>query len=57
MNLFAFLVSLVLFVGGFFLMGYAFYVEGFQAPVFFAGILCTCAGIGLPIHILKRIDP
>jgi hypothetical protein len=57
MNLFAFVVSLVLFIGGFALMGYSFYVEGFQAPVFFAGILASSAGVALPIHVLKRIDP
>jgi hypothetical protein len=57
MNLFAFVVSLVLFIGGFALMGYSFYVEGFQAPVFFAGILASSGGVALPIHVLKRIDP
>jgi hypothetical protein len=57
MNAFAFAASLVLFVGGLLIMGFAFYVEGFQAIAFLAGILCTCAGIALPIHVLKRIDP
>lgn len=56
MNVIAFVVSLGLFVGGLFLMGYSFYAEGIQGAVFFAGILVTCAGIALPIHILKRID-
>jgi len=56
MNVIAFVVSLALFVGGLFLMGYSFYVEGFEAAVFIGGILVTSAGVALPIHVLKRID-
>ncbi|MEP6478601.1 MAG: hypothetical protein ABJB03_04370 [Rhodoglobus sp.] len=56
MNIIAFVISLVLFVGGFFVMGNAFYVTGFEGPVFFAGILVTFLGVFIPIHVLKRID-
>jgi hypothetical protein len=56
MNIIAFIVALALFVGGLFMMGYSFYVEGFQGIVFVGGILVTSLGVALPIHILKRID-
>ena len=56
MNIIVFLISLVLFVGGFWVMGSAFYVPGIESLVFFLGILCSAAGIFIPIHLLKRID-
>jgi len=57
MNVIAFIVSLALFIGGFALFGYSFYAaEGFQGPMFFAGILAVSAAIALPVHVLKRID-
>jgi hypothetical protein len=56
MNVVAFLVALVLFLGGLALMGFAFYVEGFQGAVFIAGILAVSASIALPVHVLKRVD-
>ncbi|MFT4122844.1 MAG: hypothetical protein QM635_03325 [Microbacteriaceae bacterium] len=57
MNVLGFLVSLVLFLLGFFLMGEAFAVGSGQAAVFFAGILVTCLGVALPVHLFKRIAP
>ena len=56
MNVVAFLVALVLFLGGFALMGYAFYVVGFEAPMFIGGILAVSAALALPVHVLKRVD-
>ena len=56
MNIIAFVISLVLFVGGFYIMGSAFYVVGAEYPVFIAGILASCLGVAIPIHVLKRID-
>lgn len=56
MNIIVFLFSLVLFVGGFWVMGEAFYVPGIEALIFGLGLLCTMAGIFIPIHLLKRID-
>ena len=56
MNIIAFVVSLLLFVAGFYVMGSAFYVTGFEAITFFAGILLTALGIFIPVHVLKRID-
>lgn len=56
MNLIVFLISLVLFIGGFWVMGSAFYVPGLESLVFFLGILCTTVGVIIPIHFLKRAD-
>ncbi|MCU1580400.1 MAG: hypothetical protein JWP19_2604 [Rhodoglobus sp.] len=56
MNIIAFVVSIVLFVGGLYVMGSAFYVVGAEYPVFLAGILASCLGVAIPIHVLKRID-
>lgn len=56
MNIIAFVISLVLFVGGIFVMGNAFNVTGLEGPVFFAGILVTFLGLFIPVHVLKRID-
>jgi hypothetical protein len=55
-NIIAFVISLVLFVGGFYIMGSAFYVEGLETLVFLAGIMCTSLGFIIPVHVLKRID-
>ena len=56
MNIIGFLVSLVLFIGGFYLMGSAFYVTGLESVVFIGGILCSSLGLLIPVHILKRRD-
>jgi hypothetical protein len=56
MNVFAFLVSLVLFVGGIVILGYSFSVEGWELAVFFAGILTSTLGVVIPVHVMKRID-
>ena len=56
MKIIGFLVSLALFVGGFYVMGNAFYVPGFEALVFLLGIACSTLGVAIPIHVLKRID-
>lgn len=56
MNVIAFVVAIALFLGGLLLMGYSFYVVGFQGPVFVAGIFAVAASIAIPVHVLKRID-
>ena len=55
-NIVAFIISLGLFVGGLYVMGSAFYVEGAEFVVFMAGLLASCLGVFIPIHVLKRID-
>lgn len=56
MKIIGFVVSLVLFVLGLYIMGESFYVEGAQFPIFIGGILVTSLGLFIPVHILKRID-
>ncbi|MDJ0335530.1 hypothetical protein QMG83_09880 [Salinibacterium sp. G-O1] len=56
MNIVAFVISLGLFVAGFYVMGSAFYIEGAEFAVFMAGLLLSCLGVFIPIHVLKRID-
>ncbi len=56
MNIIGFLISLALFIGGFYLMGSAFYVAGLESVVFVAGILCSSLGLAIPFHLLKRVD-
>jgi hypothetical protein len=56
MNVVAFAISLALFIGGLFLMGYAFSTTGYEMPMFFGGIIVTALGVFIPIHVLKRLD-
>jgi hypothetical protein len=56
MNVFAFIISIALFLGGFLLFGYSFYATGYEAAMFISGIFAVGAGIALPVHVLKRID-
>jgi hypothetical protein len=55
-NIIAFVIALALFVAGFYVMGSAFYVPGFEYLLFIGGIVCSSIGIMIPIHVLKRID-
>ena len=55
-NIVAFIISLGLFVAGFFVMGSAFYAVGAEFVVFLGGILLSSLGVFIPIHVLKRID-
>ncbi|HEV7950233.1 MAG TPA: hypothetical protein VGP24_10740 [Glaciihabitans sp.] len=56
MNGIAFIASLVLFIGGIALFGYAFEAVGFETLVFSAGIIAIVASIMIPFHVLKRTD-
>ncbi len=56
MNIIAFVVSILLFVGGLYLMGSSFYVAGFEYLLFLSGILACSLGVAIPIHVLKRVD-
>lgn len=56
MKIIGFVISLVFFVAGLYIMGSAFYVVGFEAPIFFAGVISSSLGLFIPVHILKRID-
>jgi hypothetical protein len=54
MNGIAFTASLVLFIGGIVLFGYAFNAVGYETIVFSAGILAIVASVAIPFHVLKR---
>lgn len=56
MNIIGFVISLVLFVLGLYIMASAFTATGAEYLVFVGGILCASLGIAIPVHILKRID-
>ena len=56
MNVFAFVIAIALFIGGLLLMGYSFYMVGFEGVAFVGGILAVSASIALPVHVLKRIN-
>lgn len=56
MKILGFIVSLVLFVGGIYLLANAFYVLGFESVVFVGGILVSTIGLVIPFHILTRVD-
>ena len=52
----AFIISMAVFVFGMWLMGNAADVIGFEAVVFFAGILCVALAVAIPVSILGRSD-
>ena len=52
----AFILCLLLFLAGIFLLGVAFTVPAFEGLVFFAGILCIGLSFGIPIHVLGHAD-
>lgn len=56
MNFIGFVVSFVLFFGGIYLFGSAASFPGFELVVFIGGVLISCIGFAIPIHIMKRID-
>ncbi len=56
MNIVAFVITFVLFVGGIGLMGYAFEPSPFQLEIFAAGIAVVTLAVMVPVHVLKRID-
>jgi hypothetical protein len=46
----------VLFVGSFFVLGYAFEVPGYEALIFAGGVLMACVAWMIPMYILPRIS-
>jgi len=56
MNGIAFTVSLILFVGGIALFGYAFETAGFETVMFVGGIAAIVASVAIPFHVMKRTD-
>ena len=57
MKVFVFLVCFAIFIGAFFLMGYAFSVsEAWGGLMFFAGIIAVVVAFAIPFHLLSRTD-
>ncbi|WP_345751275.1 hypothetical protein [Microbacterium rhizophilus] len=48
-----FIISLLLFLGGFALFGLAFNIDVLQGLVFAAGIIAVCLAMALPMHFSK----
>ncbi|WP_157421568.1 hypothetical protein [Agromyces sp. Leaf222] len=51
-----FIIAMAVFVFGMWLMGNATHVVGFEAIVFFAGILCISLSMAIPMSFLGRSD-
>ena len=56
MKIIAFLIAMVLFVGGMILMGYAFEPDVAHFELFVGGIVAITLSLIIPFHILKRLD-
>ncbi|WP_187432620.1 hypothetical protein [Agromyces mariniharenae] len=56
MNVVAFIIAMAFFVFGMLLMGYAPGLPGFEAVVFFGGILSVAIAVAIPVNILGRGD-
>jgi hypothetical protein len=57
MKMFAFLVAIVLFLGGLALFGYAFaFVDPWRAIAFVGGILAVSVSLMIPFHFLGRAE-
>ncbi|WP_168209201.1 hypothetical protein [Agromyces intestinalis] len=54
MNGVLFLIAMAIFVFGLWLFGVAELVPGFEALVFFAGILCVATALAIPTTLLGR---
>jgi hypothetical protein len=49
-----YIIALILFVGGMFLVGISFSLEPIQALVFIVGVLCVAGSLALPVHLGNR---
>ncbi|WP_353807138.1 hypothetical protein [Agromyces sp. SYSU T00194] len=56
MNVFAFVIAMLLFLLGMLAFGMAFVATGFQAFVFGGGILLIALSLAIPFHLLGRAD-
>lgn len=52
----AYVISMVLFLGGFALMGYAFDPGSGEGYMFFGGLIAVAASIFIPLQVLKSLD-
>lgn len=56
MNGFAFVVAVAIFIGGLLLMGYSFYMPGYELVAFIGGVLAVSLSVAIPVHVLHRVD-
>lgn len=56
MNIVAFVIGFILFVGGIVLFGYAWDGTSFDGIMFTGGLLAVSLGVAVPYHLLKRVD-
>lgn len=61
MKVMVFILSLVLFVGGFALMGYAFSINDigqthFNVGMFVGGLIASSVAVFIPMHVLNWAD-
>ena len=56
MNIVAFVIGFILFVGGIVLFGYAWDGASFDGIMFTGGLLAISLGVAIPYHLLKRVD-
>jgi hypothetical protein len=55
-NIVRFVIALVLFVGGIFVLSSAFQFVGYEPFVFFAGIIVSTIGLYLSVGAFKRAE-
>jgi hypothetical protein len=55
-SVFPFLIAMALFVFGMWLFSVADVVVGFEAIVFFSGIVCVSLSLAIPFDLLGRRD-
>jgi len=56
MKIFLFIVCFAIFLFGLWLMSIAEDVIGWQAPVFFGGIIAVAIAIAIPVHVIPKAD-
>ncbi|GLI28223.1 hypothetical protein ARHIZOSPH14_24650 [Agromyces rhizosphaerae] len=56
MNVFAFVVAMLLFLLGMLAFGMATLATGFETLVFFGGILLIAVSLAIPFNLLGRAD-
>ncbi len=56
MNIVAFVVGIVLFLGGIVAFAYSWDGTTFFPFLFVGGVLAISASIAIPFHLLKRVD-
>jgi len=52
-----FVIALVLFLAGLYVLSLSFVATEWQGAIAFGGLLLVCLAYGIPAHLLKRIAP